>query len=604
MLDRRRFLQTSALIGTGLLGGIRPVRAQATAGLKWKRASLDLLFHDVQEGGTPLCRAADIGPLAAEVRVRGAEDGTPVRLGPQRPASKAGPVGVGLTHRLRNTGGGMGEDLLEATLALQNPSPRTVEVEIAFLSTLATGDESYVPLSASGLGRDKRFAALGVAEFLQDCRVPVAADAFTCHYLEPAASHPEELTTKALLLAPVVDLALASTALRGAFMTPSDEPMRFRLVSESGTPVWRIGRVVRLEPGESREVRCFLLLHEGDASAAWDVFHTHVHHDDFPVPAWTRDFRVHYYDFLSSAEGKGGRRGNGYEADLPHFAAFHVGLATQHGYYPTLSDYVHPDRKTWLAMQGDAAGPAEMSLEKMRARIEATRKTGAKAGIYIHPVLFDDATPFFDDMQDCILRDPEGNMVRFPWQGPDVKGRCWRASLASKRWRDHLLQQTQWIMELLDPDAIAIDETFAGMGYDFRDGKAVPMAQSAISLYREMRKIVRSFGDDKAIFGSDCSDTGFCLFTDGECGDHAYGSLLGHPLYSQQPVRYLAALGKKPWRPCAWHFTHMWDKQMALARLVGSGVGVSNGWIEYTGLARLDDAVRRRLIADIESLLG
>ena len=75
------------------------------------------------------------------------------------------------------------------------------------------------------------------------------------------------------------------------------------------------------------------------------------------------------------------------------------------------------------------------------------------------------------------------------------------------------------------------------------------------------------------------------------------------PLYRQSPVRYLAALGDKPWRPCAWHFRHMWKQQMALARQVGSGVGVSNGWIEYSGLHGLPAAERERMIAGIESLL-
>ena len=35
---------------------------------------------------------------------------------------------------------------------------------------------------------------------------------------------------------------------------------------------------------------------------------------------------------------------------------------------------------------------------------------------------------------------------------------------------------------------------------------------------------------------------------------------------------------------------------------VGAGVGVSNGWLEYTGLARLPDNVRQQMIRDIESL--
>jgi hypothetical protein len=46
----------------------------------------------------------------------------------------------------------------------------------------------------------------------------------------------------------------------------------------------------------------------------------------------------------------------------------------------------------------------------------------------------------------------------------------------------------------------------------------------------------------------------------------------------------------------------MWDAQMKLARQVGAGVGVSNGWIEYTGLVRLPADARRKLLADIQTL--
>ena len=95
----------------------------------------------------------------------------------------------------------------------------------------------------------------------------------------------------------------------------------------------------------------------------------------------------------------------------------------------------------------------------------------------------------------------------------------------------------------------------------------------------------------------------FVLWADGECGDHAYPGLLGDPLYAREPVRYLAALGNKPWRPCAWDFQNMWDNQLSLARQVGSGVGVSNGWIEYSGLTRLPDSVKSKIIADIQSLI-
>jgi hypothetical protein len=112
---------------------------------------------------------------------------------------------------------------------------------------------------------------------------------------------------------------------------------------------------------------------------------------------------------------------------------------------------------------------------------------------------------------------------------------------------------------------------------------------------------MRSFGPNKAFLVSDCAMSNTVMWADGEAGDHAYESLLGHPLYRQSPVRFLAALGSKPWRPCAWNFQKFWPVQMQLARAIGVGVGVSNGWLEYTGLTRLSETVRRQMIQDIES---
>jgi hypothetical protein len=129
------------------------------------------------------------------------------------------------------------------------------------------------------------------------------------------------------------------------------------------------------------------------------------------------------------------------------------------------------------------------------------------------------------------------------------------------------------------------------------------MSGAAMDWHRKLRALIRSYGDDKAVFTSDCSMSPFVLWADGEVGDHAYPSSLGNPVYRQEPVRYLSALGDKPWRPCAWLFRHMWKHQMTLARQVGSGVGVSNGWIEYSGLHGLPAKERVRIIRDIESLL-
>jgi hypothetical protein len=159
-------------------------------------------------------------------------------------------------------------------------------------------------------------------------------------------------------------------------------------------------------------------------------------------------------------------------------------------------------------------------------------------------------------------------------------------------------------MELLDPDAIVMDETFSGLGYDFHPDRKGPISLYAIDFYKQMRSLVKSYGRDKAFFSSDCSMSPFVLWCDGECGDHTYPSLLGHPLYTQEPVRYLAALGSKPWRPCAWHFTHMWEEQFSFARQVGAGVSVSNGWIEYTGLKNMPAEIRKEIREDIELLIG
>ncbi len=43
---------------------------------------------------------------------------------------------------------------------------------------------------------------------------------------------------------------------------------------------------------------------------------------------------------------------------------------------------------------------------------------------------------------------------------------------------------------------------------------------------------------------------------------------------------------------------------MKLACQVGAGVGVSNGWLEYTGLTRLPAEVKARMLTDIATLFA
>lgn len=573
-----------------LLGGTNALGAGT---VRWRRNEKTRIFDQVTCDGEMLAGRGGNHVLGASVEV--GDDS--VTLTPGNPEKRCGTVRAVLSHDLK-------ENVLEATLTLENEGTSATDVRFEFVTSAQpardiTGQRVYFPLSASALNRDPRLAALGSKTFFQDCDHAVGATPLQCHYLEPLASFPERPpTTRALLLAPVVDVFAPGGKWRVALFTPSNQPMRFRFTGAE----WLAGRQVRIEPGDTRKQQCYMHPHAGDALTAWKAFHRFAHEEEYEPPEWLREMRVHYYDFLSSANGKTGHRGDGYDADLPHFPAFHVGMATQHGYYPALGDFIHPDRPSWKAMRGDAAGPADMSIDVMRERIKATRKAGARAAVYMHPVLLDGASEIYRRYKDHVLVDEAGQPVPFGWAGPDTVGKSWRASLGSPEWRAHILQQTEWIMELLEPDAITLDETFAGIGYDHHPSHSGPMALDAIDLYRKMRTIIKSHGADRALLTSDCSMTGFVLWGDGECGDHAYDPLLGQPLYRQKPVRYLAALGDKPWRPCAWHFRGMWEKQMALARQTGSGVGVSNGWIEFTGLAGLSAEERKPLIDDIESL--
>lgn len=608
-MKRRHFLALATASAAVAPFGQLAVAAEKNT-IRWTQSETSHLFTQVECGSRHLARSKEIGLLAGIIKIKNQHKVVEsVVLSNAKESGRRGPLRVGLSHKLRDSGLGQSEDLLEAVLTMRNTGNTPIEVESGFATSAqpwadVKRAQAYLPLSIAGMTRDQRFAAIGCEEMLSDCWQPLENGQLECHYLEPMASVPWQRTTKALLLAPVVDISHPESNWHVAIFTPSDQPVWFKHSSDaSDSNRWSVGRHQTINSGEEVQARCFLLLHQGDASSAWGVFHQFAHNEDYSVPDWAHDFRVHYFDFLSSAEGQNARRGDGYDADLKHFRQFHVGMATQHGYYPAIGDFIDPDRKVWQAMQGDTQGAVGMSLETMRGRIRATRDAGARAAVYIHPVLFDGGGPLYEHFSDSIAIDAEGKPIPFNWSGPDMIGQGWRMSLSSPVWRVHLLQQTEWIMELLSPDAIVIDETFAGLGYDEHPDRSGPMAQQSIELYRQMRSIVKSHGTDRALFSSDCSRTNFVMWTDGDAGDHAYSNSLGNPLFMQEPVRYLAALGDKPWRPCAWHFQGMWQHQMALARKVGAGVGVSNGWAEYTGLHKLSADDTTKLISDIKTLL-
>jgi hypothetical protein len=608
-MNRREFISTtgatllSTALGPEQLFG--EPRLAAGSGISWHRHEASKLFEGVAVNGQPLLNPEEgVGLFDGCVQL--IEDGkvsaAATVLDCRKPNGTCGPVHLSLTHLLRRSTGSSKEDLLEATLALQNRSDRTCEVLAGFLTGARpcrnlTDQQVYVPLSAAGL-RDPEDDQ---RKRLKDCRQAVGPDGFLCHYLEPQASDPRNTTTRATLLAPVVDVFADEAPCRVALFGSSVEPVFFQALQGASSRAWRTGRRVRLKAGESQVARAFLLLHGGDAHEAWRAFREFGHREDFSEIAWSREVRVHYFDFLSAAEPNG-KRGDGYDLDLRHFREFHVGMATQHGYYLSYGDFVHPDRKEWVAMPKDAAGPVAMSLGKIKARVEATRRTGVHPAIYMHYTILDEGSPLFENMKDSVLIDAAGKPALFGWEGPDVKKTTWKMSHTSPQWRDHLVQQAQWIMELFNPDAIVLDETFTAWGWDHHKTHGGRLSEGSIELMRRLRATVRSFGPDKALFASDCSMANFCLWGDGEGGDHCYDRLLGQELYRKLPVRYLATLGSKPWLPCAWLYKSLWTAQVDLARKVGAAVGVTNGWGDGFGLTRLPQDSKEQMLRDITSL--
>ncbi|MDH4239798.1 MAG: hypothetical protein OEW48_09565 [Phycisphaerae bacterium] len=602
-MNRRDFLAMNGAALLGALGATQHLfgrKENSTgSGIAWHRHEATKLFDRVSWNNRPLIYGEGVGLLDGFCCLL--DDG---KLGPDiflaadKPKGGCGPVKLSLSHRLHSFRDDSKEDLLEATLELKNTSGHPCEVLSGFLSGVrpcrhATEQQIYLPITARGMqGNATKY----------DCHQAVGSEGYLAHYLEKQASDPREATTQALLLAPVIDIFSNNGSCHVALFASSMEPIFFQALEGPSSTAWRMGGWVRLDPGQSLETKAYLLLHSGDTTEAWTAFHKFAHQEDFPPIEWTREFRVHYYDFLSAVEADG-PRGGGYDADLKHFGEFYVGMATQHGYYLSYGDFIHPDRKEWPAMPSDPKGPVIMSLEKMKARVEATRRAGVHPMIYLHYTILDEGSPLFEKMKDSIQVDAAGNPISFGWAGPDVIKKTWKMSVASPAWRKHLIQQARWVMELLDPDGIVLDETFTAWGYDHHPDRRGPLSPGGIELMRGLRAAVRSFGPDKALFASDCSMGNFCLWGDGEGGDHCYDRLLGNPLYRQPPVRYIAALGEKAWQPCAWLFKSLWPAQMDLARKVGAGVGVTNGWGDNLGLARLPEKIKRRMIRDINLLV-
>ena len=610
-MERRNFI---SLAGTGLLGTSMLPKSlfgipSSKSKLRWVKNAGNKLFGQVICEEEPFVRNSASGVLDANCfLIDKGKRYHEINLKPGKEKISNEQIEGRLTHKLLKTPFGQYEDLLEATLTVRNLSNTVKQLDISFITSAQSSNQFdqqkiYIPISAAGLFKDERHAGIGSLEFFTDCDHQVGRENFECNYLEPMASNPAKRKTKALLLAPVVDSYYPGKPWRVSLFTDAEFPCEFKsTLDNQNIPGWSAGRNVWLNPGEEKTLRCFLLIHQGDSMLAWNAFQLFGYKDKLRVPDWLREVKVHYYDFLSSANGENGHRGDGYEADLPYFKDYHVGMATQHGYYPSIGDFIQPTREKWLAMRGDKHGPVEMSIQKMKERIEATRKVGTHPAVYMHTLCFDDASPLFSKLKDSILVNTEGKPIPYPWSNSDTAGKNWFMSFAAKDWRNHLLKQAANIMEILNPDAIVFDETFLCLGYEEHPDRKGPLSTHSIPFMQEMRELIHSYGKDKALLTSDCSMASMVMWADGEAGDHSYPNLLGNPLYRKEPIRYLAPLGKKPWIPCSWHFIQMWEPQMDLARKSGTGVGVANGYIEFNGLKNLPENVASHIKKDIQSL--
>ncbi len=359
-MERRNFI---AMTGTGLLGtsllpnsvfGISSSKSK----IRWVKNGENKLFSQVICEEEPFVRNSASAVLDAKCSlVDQGKRYLEIKLKPGNESIKGEQIEARLTHQLHKTPFGQGEDLLEATLVVRNPGNAVKHVDISFITGVQSSDQYdnlqiYIPISAAGLFKDDRHASIGSLDFFTDCDHKVGRESFECNYLEPMAANPSKRKTKALLLAPVVDTYYPQTTWRVSMFTEAEYPCEFKSTPDNqNNPQWSAGRQITLNPGEEKTLLCFLLIHQGDTSVAWNTFQAFGYKDSATVPDWLRKVKVHYYDFLSSANGEQGHRGDGYESDLPYFKEYHVGMATQHGYYP-----LH--RRFYSAIEKKMAGNA------------------------------------------------------------------------------------------------------------------------------------------------------------------------------------------------------------------------------------------------------
>ena len=516
------------------------------------------------------------------------------------------------THTRLTSGNGYDNDVLKCTLTVENPTDKPVDALLDFQTSAhptpaIASTRVRLPLNFNVFFNHGALKGMLADNPIKDTDIFIGApgqegEQLAFHYLEPARVLSWETKTRAPILVPHIAWYQPETDWQLALFASPERPWRVTFQGKGNSSHFLQATTREfIAPGGKIEVSVWLQIFDGNRYSTWNTFHQMAHSDPHSRIPWLKEVKVHYYDFLSSSKDDV-KRGSGYDEAMTYFKEFHVDMATQHGYYPVMGDYLQPHRKQWLAMVNDYAGSVKMDIDTLKRRIRQTREKGVRAMIYLHSSACDSNAYGFDKLIDGIRHDESNAPVTFSWCGPDVSGQLYYMSLASSIWRQHLLQQAKYVMEMLDPDGLVIDETFCAIGYDYHRHADASISQYSIQFYKDLRKLVRSYGEDKAVLSSDCGMFNSAMWLDGEAGDHAYIHTLGNELYLREPIVMKSVYNDKPWVSCAWQYSGYWKQQMRLARKSGAGVGLSNGWLDACGLPLLPQTTRDRIKADINSL--
>jgi hypothetical protein len=194
-------------------------------------------------------------------------------------------------------------------------------------------------------------------------------------------------------------------------------------------------------------------------------------------------------------------------------------------------------------------------------------------GIYMHQAAFDSASPLTTKLRDGAVLDSHQKPIQQSWNGPETVGPMWLMSVASPVCREHFLRQARWIWDCFNQTRSSLMRALMATATTSALAMLSACRKYMIRLQQELRRLVRSFVNDKRLFTSDCAgQASFCERT----ASPAIMKISG--------VRGIAKFlcdTSLPWAikvgcHVSWRGVEWWDFQMDLARKTGAGVSLSN----------------------------